>query len=474
MFDEHLLKNRPALELVTFNRRDMSKTFYGFMLVYMSHYLTMLPADFHKELISLLEDDLIKFLSVTGFRGSAKSSILLGYLIWCALEKKHFFILAVNETDDVAKLTIANIREELENNKFILEDYGDAINRTATSKYSKFSETNLLLTNGVRIMSRSRGQKIRGLRHIQHRPSLVLMDDVEERIKVSKKDYRDKTEAWLRSDIIPAIDEKIGRLIMLGNLLHNDAIMSRIKKFENFLCKDYPLFTEGELWENCTWKGKYADQNALDNQQKNVGRSSWLREYCLKVIAEDDQEVKEEWIQYYDELPSYITKSGVGVDLAISKAQTADYTAMVSAVATIDQGRPKIYILPNPIKRKLSFYETIQQMQSLSMTMQLYCSPTFYVENVAYQKAAIEEAKRQMLMVKEVRPGADKRARLRAAATFIQNATVVFPRKGCEDLLDQLIYFGVQEHEDLVDAWVYLILGLSSDGLQEFKVISLT
>jgi hypothetical protein len=37
---------------------------------------------------------------------------------------------------------------------------------------------NCILDNGVRILSRSREEKIRGLKHRQHGPKLVIGDDV--------------------------------------------------------------------------------------------------------------------------------------------------------------------------------------------------------------------------------------------------------------------------------------------------------
>jgi phage terminase large subunit-like protein len=63
-----------------------------------------------------------------------------------------------------------------------------------------------------------------------------------------------------------------------------------------------------------------------------------------------------------------------------------------------------------------------------------------------------------------------KRARLRVAARYIKNGTVKFPRTGCEQLLAQLFGFGAEKHDDLVDALVYLILGLVGDGIEEQRV----
>ena len=45
-----------------------------------------------------------------------------------------------------------------------------------------------------------------------------------------------------------------------------------------------------------------------------------------------------------------------------------------------------------------------------------------------------------------------------------------FSRTGCEQLLNQLFGFGAEKHDDLVDALVYLILGVVGEGIEERKV----
>ena len=62
----------------------------------------------------------------------------------------------------------------------------------------------------------------------------------------------------------------------------------------------------------------------------------------------------------------------------------------------------------------------------------------FFVEDVAYQKAAIQEMERALLPVVPMKPQGDKRARLQVVAPYIRNGTVLFPRSGCEELLGQM------------------------------------
>jgi hypothetical protein len=40
---------------------------------------------------------------------------------------------------------------------------------------------------------------------------------------------------------------------------------------------------------------------------------------------------------------------------------------------------------------------------------------------------------------------------------MIRSGKVLFPKKGAEDLIQQLVYFGVEKHDDLVDAFTMVL-----------------
>jgi predicted phage terminase large subunit-like protein len=77
---------------------------------------------------------------------------------------------------------------------------------------------------------------------------------------------------------------------------------------------------------------------------------------------------------------------------------------------------------------------------------------------------------RAMLPVVPMKPTTDKRSRLQVVAPYIKNGTVLFPRAGCEQLLGQLFNLGVESHDDLCDALVWLIQGLVEQGLDLPKI----
>jgi predicted phage terminase large subunit-like protein len=154
--------------------------------------------------------------------------------------------------------------------------------------------------------------------------------------------------------------------------------------------------------------------------------------------------------------------------LAISTKESADYTAVVSGEVEWENGKTQLYIQPHPVIRHMTFHQTMEAMDNIRHGSTM--SSEFYVEAVAYQAAAIEEMERRAFSVQAMHPIKDKRTRLRVAARYIKTGVVKFPRKSCEQLLIQLLGFGIKKHDDAVDALVYLMLGVINEGIEGQKV----
>ena len=248
----HQLQPLQALDLFeSFDgRRESAKSLLGFSLVYLTGYFTDPPAIFHPQLFRVLEDPKEKRLVIVGFRGSGKSTDgSFALPLWAALEKPNDypFIILISDSTRQATLNIAAIKDELETNLLIKQDYGE-IKGSVIEDFSlkgdgdEWQKQNIVLSNGVRILALSRGQKVRGLRHLQHRPKLVIVDDPEDAEWTRTKENRDKTERWLRSEVAGGIDARKGRLIVIGNLLHADALIPRLSApGSDFKRLEFPL-----------------------------------------------------------------------------------------------------------------------------------------------------------------------------------------------------------------------------------------
>jgi phage terminase large subunit-like protein len=457
-------------------RRQTRQHLLGFSLVYLSGYFTDPPALFHPELIHSLESEELRRLLIIGFRGSGKSTFgSLALPLWAALEypDKFPFIILIADSARQATLNISAIKHELETNSLIKQDYGEITGKVIEDfalkgEGEEWQKQNIVLSNGVRILARSRGQKVRGLRHLQHRPKLVVVDDPEDGEWVRTKENRDKTDRWLHSEVMPGLDARKGKLVVIGNLLHMDALLSRLKApGTGFKCLEFPLITDDGV---CTWPAMYPTAQSLKDRERDMGAIPWQREMLLKIVPEEDQIITPEDIHYYDEKPTgqLAAIKGHGIDLAISQKENADYTSIVSGEVYYLDGAPKIYINRDPYNEHVTFHNFLQKVRSIPG--ELKGANIFFVEDVAYQKAAIQEMERMMIPVVPMKPLGDKRARLQVVAPYIKNGTVLFPRSGCEELLGQIFNLGVESHDDLNDALVYLLQGLANQGLELPKI----
>jgi predicted phage terminase large subunit-like protein len=170
--------------------------------------------------------------------------------------------------------------------------------------------------------------------------------------------------------------------------------------------------------------------------------------------------VHPEWIKRYGKMPD--TKGNpahqvtfVGIDLAISEKESADYTAMVPVSVFCDhEGRWAAYLHPNPVNERLDYPTARERIKSLSRELGYGTPVTVYIESVGYQLSMVQDLRHEGFPAEEFQVhGQDKRARLSLVTHLIKEGIVRFPEQGCELLENQLIGFGTEKHDDLADAF---------------------
>lgn len=428
---------------------------HWFFHIYFSHYVKYKTAQFHKELFELTEAA-HKTMVIEAFRGSGKTTIMgTSYAIWSILGiQQRKFVLIIAKTESQARQYLANIKLELEHNRLLRLDLGPF-----EEPNDEWRAVSIVLPKyGARVTVASIDNSIRGIKHGAHRPDLIIADDLEDLDIVKTQESRDKMFNWLMGDIIP-LGDKDTRLIVIGTKLHNDSIIMRLKKAilegrMDGVAKAYPFLDENN---QPLWKDKYRTDTEVETLRKSVpSLQAWQREYMLQIIADDDQVIRPEWIRYYDSLPTEVNRfTATGIDPAISEKDNADYTAMVSGKIYGRKKALKIYVLPNPVNERMDFPKTIEKIKSLSKTLG---NAHVWIENVGYQKSIIDHLKSENFPAKEYKTqGSDKRARLSLISHHIQSGTVLFPRYGAEKLIEQLVGFGTEKHDDLSDAFCILV-----------------
>lgn len=466
----------------------VAESHYWFFHFYLSRYVSYETAPFHREMIKLTEDSQHPLLIFMAFRGSGKSTILsLSYPLWALLGKKgKRFIMIISETQYQAQLLLHHIKDELEYNELLKKDFGPFISRS--TQWSV--DTIVIPRYNAKIIAASTEQSIRGIRHAEVRPDLIICDDIEDLNSVKTMDSRSKNFRWLIGDVIPTGD-KDTQLLIVGNMLHEDSVLMRLQQMIDEdkidgIIKKYPIIEDGKT----LWESKFPDSAALEKEKRKIGNLiAWKREYELQITPEEGQVIASNDIKGYDTLPTpyeppkplshyseyekakckeeankiiRLEKVATGIDLAISQKDSADYTAMVTIHAfNFGDSTIKYYVMPHPINKRLSFADTCAQAEKISRAHGDGIPTKLYVEQVGYQPAAVESLKMRKLPVEGIPVGGtDKRARLEIVSPLIQQGDILFPKKGCEELIAQIVGFGVEKHDDLLDAFTLVIMQL--------------
>lgn len=448
-------------------RREICRqSHYWFFHIYFSHYVKYKTAPFHREMFETTEKDNWKMSAIVAFRGSAKSTIIsMSYPIWSIIGRQSKkYVLTIGQTQNQSRQMLKNIKSELENNKLLINDFGPFENKSDWR-----SNTLVIPKLGARITALSTGESIRGLRHNQYRPDLIICDDIEDLSTVKYRDNRDKTYNWLMGDVIPLGDNDT-KIIIVGNLLHEDSLMMRLKDHINETSdmrgtySEFPLINEDQ---ECLWPDKFPDSKAIKELKLKVAdRVTFEREYLLHIVGDGNQVIHRSWIQYYDpdDIPNPTTRPArmvaAGIDLAISEKSTADFTAIVPALVYGYGDEFKIYILPCIVNQRLDFIKTIEKIKEVQQQVHNLGIRTimrFYSEAVGYQTSLVQQLKVEKVLVEAVTIGSsDKRSRLCLTSPYVETGKVLFPKRGAEILIDQLVNFGVEKHDDLVDAFSLL------------------
>lgn len=433
-----------------------------FFHLYFYEYTRYKTAPFQQEMFDITESEEIKLAIIVAFRGSAKSTIMtMSYPIWAVLGKQQKkCVVILSQTQQQARIHLSNIKRELETNELLRADLGPF-----EDKSDEWGSLGLYIPKfKAKIMAASCEQSIRGIRHGAYRPDLIICDDVEDITSTKTKEGRERTYNWYTGEIAP-LGERNTKIILVGNLLHEDSLLMRLKKgFVNknpdVIFKEYPLINTQDI---ILWPGKYPSLEAIETEKRlNGDDKAWQREYMLKIIADEDQIVKPEWLQFYDEIPTDSRNymySVMGVDLAISEKAHADFTAIVVGHVFGRREDMKVYIQKFPFNKRIDFPTIIGTIKDMSQTAGLFgrrCK--VMVEDVSFQLSTIQMLEKMGVDVEGFKVGGqDKRARLDSVTYLIKTGKVLFPRDGVEDLRKQLVYFGVEKYDDLVDAFTIVL-----------------
>lgn len=277
--------------------------------------------DFHKEIYNLLETK--ERVAVAAPRGFAKSRISsIFYPSWLATYGKSRDITIISASEGLAVELLRNIKLMMENAPQYKALYGEVWS-------DKWTESHIILKNGVNIRAKGAGAQIRG-----YRPDVLILDDIETDESVASEEQRKKLKDWIFRACLNTLLPN-GQFVIIGTLIHPLSILSDLLETPNGWAKRKfrAYITEEQKKGNELWADARPHE-WLQQRKKEIGSFAFASEFLNDPRLDASAPVKENQIRFWTELPKQYS-SVIAVDPAYSEDEKADFK--VASLIAIDQ-----------------------------------------------------------------------------------------------------------------------------------------
>jgi len=256
--------------------------FHEWAARYLPHYFTCAPSSFHQWLagkLNSLHANRGQRINLLAPRGAAKSTwISQSYPLYCGLEHLEPFIIITSDTGGQAEKYLDAIKAELTDNEQIARDYPHVFGKGPVWRADAIE-----LRNGVRIETLGTGSKVRGRKHRQFRPRLIIVDDPQNVSHIISPLQRSRSMMWLKNDVANA-GEPETNIIVAGTALHADGIVCSLQStpgWHSALFRSIMTWPERmDLWEKC-----YAILRDYDDPNRDERAEQFYRDNRAEMDA---------------------------------------------------------------------------------------------------------------------------------------------------------------------------------------------
>ena len=257
-------------------------------------------ADFHYKLSDLLMNS-TAHIAIEMFRESGKSSYALRtFPLHClAYPKKGLdFIVIIKQNQRSASAKLKDIISEYEANPLLRHNLVEIKEQSMNAFSVNVRDRDGEIIN-IRIEAYGKGAGIRGLSNQDRRPSIVILDDIQD-----KDDSRSETVLsadwdWFLSDVI--FLGRSSRIFMIGNNLGEKCVIERcIQNADRLRFKaiKIPVMIDGKP----TWEAKQSLEDILQEKEDytKLGKIDiWMAEKMCVAVAEESKVFKSDDYRYF-------------------------------------------------------------------------------------------------------------------------------------------------------------------------------
>ncbi|MFC1538719.1 terminase large subunit domain-containing protein [Candidatus Latescibacterota bacterium] len=259
---------------------------------YFSHLITLRCSSFHRKLIKIADASNHDRISILAPRGHAKSTWLsVIYPIWKIVNNRDIKIIIVSDTADQAETYFRNIKDELEANERLYEDFGDFYEGPKSNvwKANDITVSGALRSKEPTIVCCGTGKRIVG-----RRADIIIVDDPLNDENTENEKQRKKTLRWFRKTLTPIVNPDTGRIIVIGTRKHPDDLHRELGKNPRY--KQYVFRALDNENNTVLWPERWPKQRLL-REKDEIGSIVFAQEYQNEPISEENSYFRREWIE---------------------------------------------------------------------------------------------------------------------------------------------------------------------------------
>lgn len=202
-------------------------------------------------------------LNVIGPRGGAKSTVgTLAWVLRSAVERREPYVWIVSDTKAQAENHLENVRIELVDNPDLAAAYPQTAGRGPLWRRHV-----LQLRNGTVIEALGAGQRMRGRRIREHRPTLIVCDDLQNDAHIESARQRERSSRWFHGTLLKAGSRRTN-VLNLATALHRDALAMELHRTPGWESAIFPAIgrwpDDVAAWDQ--WEAIYCDWERSDSR----------------------------------------------------------------------------------------------------------------------------------------------------------------------------------------------------------------
>jgi len=257
---------------------------------------------FHLELLTFLNRP-SRQKAFAVFRGGAKSTLL---------NKIHILNRVIYDNEPFIMIASENAKKA----KSFLRDIKRNFDR-AIAKGMDIKRGEVWSDNHIEIICEGKlstivvlgaGEDPRGYTSDNKRPTLLILDDVENRANMKTKEQREKIGDWIHQDALPALDPA-GEVIWVGTIMHEDSELNIALKSEDWDSMIFSVLKDDgtSRWESrFPLRGFGGKNKSIEEIKKGLydrgKHKAFYQEYLCKAQSDEKKLFKTENFQYFSHI----------------------------------------------------------------------------------------------------------------------------------------------------------------------------